>query len=202
MTTPRPSIPVPCERCGKEFLVWPARLKAGRGRWCSRACRYARSLHDEFMVHVDKTSECWIWTAGKTSHGYGATRFENRSTHAHRVAYHLFVAPVMHDPRVLICHRCDNPICVRPEHLFAGTHVDNMRDMAVKGRASRRVQPWRQTAEGRTKLAQIRYRDWEQRWAADPVWAWRKCSSYRERIYLSTIAFLVNRLNTQSPTEA
>lgn len=86
------------------------------------------------MPNIEKTDGCWLWTGSRTSDGYGGIRVCGKSVGAHRVAYELFVAPIPDGLHVL--HRCDTPNCVRPEHLFLGTHADNMSDMATKGRAN------------------------------------------------------------------
>jgi len=89
------------------------------------------------LLNTDSPDECWIWTGHTNQHGYGVIGIPDRRTAlAHRVAY------VIHhgsDPSPLnICHRCDNPPCCNPLHLFAGTQVDNMQDMSMKGRSGAR----------------------------------------------------------------
>jgi hypothetical protein len=85
-----------------------------------------------FWVKVRKTDTCWIWTGGKTPYGYG--RFTYRKTRAaHRIAWVLTGHP---EPKELyLIHKCDNPPCVNPAHLHAGTQLENIRDMIAKGRA-------------------------------------------------------------------
>ena len=77
---------------------------------------------------------CWEWVSSlsKTG-GYGEFHFLGKTSKSHRLSYELFVAALGDDDHVL--HRCDNPRCVRPGHLFVGTHEDNMRDMAAKRRS-------------------------------------------------------------------
>ncbi len=87
---------------------------------------------------VEKTDGCWLWTAGRTGDGYG--RFWIPSvgeTAAHRAAWLATGNEI--PPGLFVLHRCDNPPCVNPAHLFVGTNTDNMRDMKRKGRGSSRV---------------------------------------------------------------
>jgi len=83
---------------------------------------------------IDPTSGCWLWRGDRTTRdGYGRVRRTcGRKVLTHRLAYEAFVGPIPAGMRVL--HRCDTPACFNPEHLFLGTDVDNMRDMAAKGR--------------------------------------------------------------------
>lgn len=90
-----------------------------------------------FWFRVDKTGDCWTWTGGTSRNGYGAfwTK-EKRLVRASRFSYALHYGPI--PDGMVVCHRCDNPPCVRPDHLFLGTQGDNMRDMWQKGRQGRR----------------------------------------------------------------
>lgn len=98
---------------------------------------HKRSIEDRFWSKVDRSGgpdACWPWTAGRRS-GYGSFMVSRRPfirTTAHRVAVLLTNGPV--DKDLLVCHRCDNPPCCNPAHLFVGTHTDNMRDAAQKDR--------------------------------------------------------------------
>ena len=85
-----------------------------------------------FWSRVKKTRSCWFWGGGKFASGYGALRVDGRQVRAHRYAYELCYGALL--PGFVVCHRCDNPPCVRPDHLFAGSQRDNMRDALLKGR--------------------------------------------------------------------
>lgn len=87
---------------------------------------------------VEPSSGCWIWSAYKNRRGYGVVSHNGRLWKAHRFFYHYLVEPI--DADGVICHRCDNPSCVNPAHLFMGSQRDNLLDCIAKGRARRRDQ--------------------------------------------------------------
>tara|TARA_R110000796_G_scaffold49573_1_gene118203 strand:- start:231 stop:683 length:453 start_codon:yes stop_codon:yes gene_type:complete len=95
----------------------------------------SRRCTDRFWDKVDKTGDCWIWTGAKQHSGYGRFRFNGGLDGAHRVSYILSYGPIPADK--MVCHSCDNPSCVNPAHLWAGTGKDNMQDAVQKGRAAR-----------------------------------------------------------------
>ncbi len=92
-----------------------------------------RPIAETFSQHIRKTSGCWFWTGSDNTQGYGIIRRGARRLMAHRVAYELFIGKI--PSGMLVCHHCDNPPCVRPDHLFIGTAKDNIRDCVSKGRS-------------------------------------------------------------------
>lgn len=89
-------------------------------------------IADNFWAHVKKTKSCWLWTAGKAQ-GYGVFKLNGKIAKAYRHSWALANGPIPKGG--WICHRCDNPPCVRPSHLFLGDRLANMHDMMEKGRA-------------------------------------------------------------------
>ncbi len=77
-------------------------------------------------------SGCWIWFGGWDKDGYGKAKVNKKHIRAHRWAWLLFRGEIPAD--VYVLHRCDVPSCVNPDHLFLGTHTDNMQDRERKGR--------------------------------------------------------------------
>ena len=88
---------------------------------------------ERYWNKVGKTEDCWLWTANKFKGGYGQYQFLGKPNGAHRISWIIHYGEIPKGMHVL--HRCDNPPCVNPNHLFLGTHTDNMKDKAEKGRS-------------------------------------------------------------------
>jgi hypothetical protein len=93
-----------------------------------------------FWLHVNKTTEddCWEFKTYSKNNIYGSFKLGHRTYHAARLAY-IFTFGQIEDSKIFVCHKCDNPPCCNPNHLFLGTAKDNNRDMALKGRTSQKV---------------------------------------------------------------
>lgn len=133
-----------CTRCGKTFKKrerdsikqWEAR------QYCSALCsnrdKEVAPLHLRFWDNVEivEGNKCWPWTGTKDNNGYGKLGYGGRDYKAdykaHRMSYEMRFGPIAHGK--VICHTCDNPSCVNPNHLFEGTQADNTRDTSRKGR--------------------------------------------------------------------
>lgn len=125
-----------CEACGVTFQDWPHQQRVT----CSRACKARRQVviaerlrRERFYAKVEKTATCWLWKGQVNKKGYGV--FGSRgapTTIASRLAYILEHGPI--SDRIFVLHRCDNPPCVNPAHLFLGTKQDNANDMVAKRR--------------------------------------------------------------------
>lgn len=121
--------------CGKRCAIQLTRPKS---RWAEM------SLEERFWCRVRKTSGCWVWIGARCGRNgekrYGTIRADGVQTKTHVLSWRLAYGDIPEGQLVL--HHCDNPPCVRPDHLFLGTHQDNTHDAFHKGR-----RPYRLTYE-------------------------------------------------------
>lgn len=85
-------------------------------------------------VKINLKTHCWEWKGTITNYGYGQIYIQGKLYLAHRIS---FLLDTKNLPEVCILHKCDNPMCVNPKHLFKGTQSDNNKDAAQKGRSAR-----------------------------------------------------------------
>lgn len=130
--------------CGKEFIAVLEYVKFGKRKSCGCLKKnnsftpmpeYDDTVIKTFWSRAELTAnpdKCWNWTNGKDRDGYGSFNIGYDNLRAHRFAYYLHNKV---DPKELqVCHTCDNPSCVNPNHLFLGTTQDNTKDRDLKGR--------------------------------------------------------------------
>jgi len=135
-----------CE-CGTKQIVYGTSIRNGDSKSCgcfkaeknSIAMKQMRlqqsgSLKDRFFARFVKLENgCWQWRAHTDKDGYGVLPGDSKNTRAHRLSYELHKGQIQDG--FVICHHCDNPGCVNPDHLFIGTTKDNAQDALQKGRA-------------------------------------------------------------------
>ena len=129
------------ELCSIDGCVKPPKLA---DKYCSmhrarltRTGRFDLKTPYERLIERSKLNEetgCIEYTRYKNKHGYGRLRAGGKKVLAHRLSYEHSHGAI--PDGIIICHKCDNPSCINPEHLFAGTHLDNARDAIAKGRVN------------------------------------------------------------------
>lgn len=133
-----------CENCGTTFLKDPRNTWKywEKAKYCSQACaglawskkaiENRKPIAAVFEKWFQQTNGCWDWQGGLDKDGYGAFSYAGKTYKAHRMALELqgIKIPKGH----YVCHHCDNPSCVNPDHLYVGTPADNVRDMMQRNR--------------------------------------------------------------------
>jgi hypothetical protein len=152
-----------CIQCGAEY-----QSKNRRQKYCTIRCAKLhhhavnpelsqRPILDRFWARIEKTDTCWNWTRSKSKAGYGFMSIKGVHMYMHRFSYELHFGVI--PDGLYVCHRCDNPSCVRPEHLFLGTALENTRDCIAKGRdynARRKTPPKTPSPNQLTSLSESR----------------------------------------------
>ena len=109
---------------------------------------------DSFYSKIQKTDQCWLWIGSKHPvTGYGSFYIKGKTYLAHRISFEKSTG--LSSSGLCICHTCDNPLCVNPEHLFSGSRADNNRDRDAKNRNVKGSRtPWSKLTE--SDVLQIR----------------------------------------------
>jgi hypothetical protein len=139
-----------CIICNKEFKAYKCDIDRGNKKFCSRSCAGKESYKNKscfqwktpeerffsYILKGNDSNSCWTWTGLKNKAGYGRLRMEYSDKTAHRYSWELHNGKIPKGK--IICHKCDNPTCVNPNHLYAGTHKDNAQDRENRNRGRHR----------------------------------------------------------------
>lgn len=115
------------------------------------------SAKDRLFSGIEKRANgCWIWTkALGGGDGRGVIYYNGRQQYAHRVSWILFRGTI--PDGLYVCHRCDEPRCINPDHLFLGTQTDNMRDCSEKGRVNKKGVPGEHNGGSKLTAESVRH---------------------------------------------
>ncbi len=129
---------VKCIGCDKDYKISLQHFNTNKRRnsksfWCSKKCKKSSPKRFWNKVDIKGKNDCWFWKGAKNNKGYGRIMLNGKSEGTHRVAWFITNGEIPKN-KPLVCHKCDNPSCVNPKHLFVGTNSDNMKDSFKKGR--------------------------------------------------------------------
>ena len=137
-----------CQNCNIEFKKHKSSINRSNNHYCSQTC-FTQGRNKQFFIKKfvkitpferffskisfeNHSNKCWIWTGSKDKAGYGLLRMGKKFIKSHRYAYQLYNGNF--DNKLFVCHKCDNPSCNNPEHLFLGTAKENNLDRVNKNR--------------------------------------------------------------------
>ena len=137
-----------CLFCNKVITPLISRVKRGDGKFCSQHCygKYSYKIKSKSCFKTLSSQEyffkqisienhinnCWIWIGNCNKQGYGKLTSKKKTWMSHRFSWMIYNGQI--PPGLCILHKCDNPPCCNPDHLFIGTHKDNSKDMVIKKR--------------------------------------------------------------------
>lgn len=147
---------------------------------------------EKFWARVNKTAGCWEWTASLNGWGYGQVSFRGARVGTHRISWILTNGDI--SDGLLVCHKCDNPKCVNPDHLFLGTQQDNMTDMISKDRHAAG------SKDGRAKLNETTVVDIRKEYSLGETT--HKLLAIKYGVSQSAIRFIIIRRTWKHVTEA
>lgn len=162
-------------------------IKGQPRRFLRGHCARQHPTEKDFWMLVDRreSDACWLWHGDINDSGYGKFRYKSKYVYAHRLAYE-FTNGIIPDG-LIICHKCDNPACINPNHLFLGTYFDNSQDMIAKGRQRKALG----SDSGRAKLTDAQVVEIRKRYAAGGIRQRELASEYD--VAKDTIWYLINR---------
>lgn len=137
-------------------------------------------------VKKSDAHKCWLWMGAKNRHGYGQTRIIGKSVEAHRLAWILSNGEI--SKGLVVCHKCDNPLCCNPNHLFLGTQKDNAQDRENKKRGVRNTG----FASHNSKLSKNQVEEIRKRYSGGLDADYQKTLSKEYRVSRSTIYRVVH----------